>query len=752
MLGCVLGAAWLTAQEPAGDPFGDSKPVEKPAAAPTKKAPAAKVETDPIVLGIRDSQPRTGSELLQAAINLINYGRPDEAKRYLAALSGLALTDEQAWRLQRQFGSAPLLRMTLQADLQPVGKQVADKLQSGAQKFIHDPARIAQLIERLGSGTADERRSALVDLRETEADGVVALVMVLGDSARAADHPRIRATLTALGAVSVEPLLAALENPDESWKSQIVMVLASLGRTEAVPFLLRPYFLAEADSPQKLAAQSALSQLLPSLPTQAEAERYLLNELREYFHGRLPGKVDENGQLRLWRWDAAQRRPVEQRLTPVIASLQFASRLGAELTTLAPTNRSYRAWYLAAVLETARLATDWETPLALGPAGHLPAMVTPADLDLMEDVLRLATQEGHPSAAVGALDLIGGSENLKWLESSSGQPRATVLALRHSNRRVRFAAVRAIVRLAPPAPFAGASLVPESLAYFARSAGTRRVLIAHPRTGDAQTIAGKLREFGFESDVLPTGRAALQEARRNADYEFVLLSDGLDRPDVVEQIQQFRQDSLTAKLPIGVLARTERFDILNLRLEREPMTRVFYQSTDSEGIQFVTTQMLRLLDGNFVAHAERLGQARQSLAWWTEMLARPEWFGYLEFLPHQDAAEVAVRSPATSELAARVLGLLADTASQRALVTLASDHGEPLPARRAAVAGLSVAIGRRGILLTQTEVLRQFDLYNRSATADPDTQQVLGAVLDALEQMNPEEKSPTATTAEETKP
>jgi hypothetical protein len=35
--------------------------------------------------------------------------------------------------------------------------------------------------------------------------------------------------------------------------------------------------------------------------------------------------------------------------------------------------------------------------------------------------------------------------------------------------------------------------------------------------------------------------------------------------------------------------------------------------------------------------------------------------------------------------------------------------------------------------LTTDEILRQYDLYNANAGADPDTHAVLGAVLDAIE-------------------
>ncbi len=64
---------------------------------------------------------------------------------------------------------------------------------------------------------------------------------------------------------------------------------------------------------------------------------------------------------------------------------------------------------------------------------------------------------------------------------------------------------------------------------------------------------------------------------------------------------------------------------------------------------------------------------------------------------------------------------------------MANTPSRPLAARRAAVDAFTVAVGRRGILLTREQLLRQYELYNASEFMDRDTQQVLAGVLDALE-------------------
>jgi len=108
-------------------------------------------------------------------------------------------------------------------------------------------------------------------------------------------------------------------------------------------------------------------------------------------------------------------------------------------------------------------------------------------------------------------------------------------------------------------------------------------------------------------------------------------------------------------------------------------------------------------------------------------------FGYYELLPQQAAVEQALTVPALSAKAIHVLGHLGTPSAQRLLATLASDHARPLAERQAAHAAFTTAVRRRGLLLTRSEILVQYDRYNQSARLDTDTQQVLGGILDVIE-------------------
>jgi hypothetical protein len=67
------------------------------------------------------------------------------------------------------------------------------------------------------------------------------------------------------------------------------------------------------------------------------------------------------------------------------------------------------------------------------------------------------------------------------------------------------------------------------------------------------------------------------------------------------------------------------------------------------------------------------------------------------------------------------------------LLEVANQPGLPGAKRLEAVAAFRASVAENGLLLISDEILAQYDRYNASAQADAETQQILGAVLDAIE-------------------
>ncbi|MFV1968858.1 MAG: hypothetical protein ACC628_25855, partial [Pirellulaceae bacterium] len=444
------------------------------------------------------------------------------------------------------------------------------------------------------------------------------------------------------------------------------------------------------------------------------------------------GEPDHEGLLWVWHWDLEMKTSVAERFDVRMASLWVAGRIATDLYTISPENAEIHRLYLTALLELAKTTAGLDLPLPANDQGEHP-IVGSASAEVVEGVLAVALDEGFTAAAIGALEALSDIGDAGLLYSTDGRPREVVMALRHLDRRVRFAAAAAIMKWDPQQPFAGSSYLPEALAYFARTAGTRRVLVGHPRTGQAQTVAGMLNELGFEADTAATGRHVFRAAVGNPDYEFVLLSDALDYPPVEEVIQQLRRDPNTAALPVGVMSREMNFGRLDRITESDPLAMTFPRPHDLASVALQARRLLALAGIGLVDSDWRLRQALAALDYLGRLAEDRQRYRFYDVLAQQDALAQALNYSRLSSQAARVLGYLGSPQAQRMLVTLASQKSRRLPERESAAGAFHEAVGRRGLLLSRNEILLQYDRYNRGAPLDQDTQRVLGAILDTIE-------------------
>ncbi|HEY3595856.1 MAG TPA: hypothetical protein VGL13_18355 [Polyangiaceae bacterium] len=123
--------------------------------------------------------------------------------------------------------------------------------------------------------------------------------------------------------------------------------------------------------------------------------------------------------------------------------------------------------------------------------------------------------------------------------------------------------------------------------------------------------------------------------------------------------------------------------------------------------------------------------ATQAITWLADLLSRDH--SFYDLRRQAPIITAALYQPELAEHSLAALALLGTPESQRTLVDFASRSSVPIASRREAAAAFAQSVARSGILLTDEEILHQYDRYNASATADADTQAVLGALLDTLE-------------------
>ncbi|RME69955.1 MAG: tetratricopeptide repeat protein [Planctomycetota bacterium] len=148
----------------------------------------------------------------------------------------------------------------------------------------------------------------------------------------------------------------------------------------------------------------------------------------------------------------------------------------------------------------------------------------------------------------------------RTLEAGSAAHAASLAAaLVYRDKRVRYAAAEALVRLAPTREFAAAQKVVENLSSALGESGSRVVLIVARDTQVRNRLAGIVRDLGYLPVPVPSAKQGLMRARSNPVQDAILIHtelnpDGLGDDLRAEQfIAQIRRDYRTAGVPIFVL-------------------------------------------------------------------------------------------------------------------------------------------------------------------------------------------------------
>ena len=440
--------------------------------------------------------------------------------------------------------------------------------------------------------------------------------------------------------------------------------------------------------------------------------------------------TDENDEAAVWHWDDATKKLIAARYPIDDAQIIWSARLAVEYARVRPDQRLAHCQALVLGLEADAIAGR-ATP-------GVEQLLAQADGDMLNMVLHAAMKHDFVQSAVAAANALGKQGDVAVLFAATPNPAPLAAALEYPNRRVRFAALSAIMTLDPQASFPGASRVPETLGYFATGASERRAVVAMPVADHATTLAGRLATSGVDAEPATRGASAVALAQQSADLEMVLVDMDIDGPGVRDVIYGLRSNAATGQVPIGLLATSDRLDAArNLAGDHQRVVAFPRPQTDAALAELVE-RLKAVSDRDPISPADRAAMAGQSLAWLGQLLARDHTFYDL----HRQApvVEAALYTPAMTEKAVEALALLGTPASQRSLVDFAGHLTVPIAARRQAARGFAQSVKRHSILLTEAEIVAQYDRYNASASLDADTQQVFGSLLDTIESLRAKPK------------
>jgi CheY-like chemotaxis protein len=556
---------------------------------------------------------------------------------------------------------------------------------------------------------------------------IQALAAALIDPARQRLRPAIREALVRFGREALPPLAAMTRSSQAAAQVEALHALGDLGQPIAVLDLLAPALLDTTPPESRSVARETLVRLIGRVPQADEAVSALLTKSRAAFAEALQEPDPEASPVANWHWDDERMSLVYATAHPLAVRLEQAADRASDAAKLAPRRREAVWLSLASRIEAEALSGDADRAAQ----GAAVAALAAEDVDVIERTLSFALTTGHTVAATAAARALGEIGTADLLYTQQPQPGALVEAARSSDRRLRYAALEAIMRLKPRRPYPGSSLVVEALGYLAGSFAAPRVMSADARSAEAERQAGLLAGLGYETDVATRGRDVVAETVSSPDYLFALIDYSLAAPTSGELLQRLRRDNRTARLPIGIVASTDDLDSARRLSQKTPLSVVIYRPVDTAGLDWQLQRLLTQAGQRLVSPDERLQQSRQALDWLGEIMSVPP--GIYNLRRVEASLTAALQVTELSPPAAKVLGVLGTATSQQALVDAVNQNAQPAEVRQAAARAFAESVARFGTLLTTNEITRQYDRYNQRQGREADHQALLASILDTIE-------------------
>jgi len=247
--------------------------------------------------------------------------------------------------------------------------------------------------------------------------------------------------------------------------------------------------------------------------------------------------------------------------------------------------------------------------------------VAAADTAMVSDALGAALKAGYRRAAAALIFELQIRGDVRALFTADAQPSPLAAALGHARRWVRFAALRAIMRLDPASPYPGSSRVPEALAWFAGSNGERRAVAAMPTLAASTNLASMLATHDLDAEATNRGRDAVEIARDMADLEMIFVDMDIQAPGIRQVIYELRISPTTGEVPIALMAAEGRLEAA-AQLAAEHHRVIAVSRPHSKNVLArVVDQLVKLAGRDPVSPDERAVQAAEAAAWLNQLAA-----------------------------------------------------------------------------------------------------------------------------------
>ena len=709
------------AQEPAADQLTEDVFVSEESDVVASSPQAIQA----ILNSINGRNPETPADFMHAVITLRRMGAYSDAQSFLDKAVAANMDRAGMVELHKNIGTAELVKLSVDTNL-PEARELVFSIFNAVKLAKRNRETLLSQVGRLSSPDEEAQRVAMAELAEAGSHAVPALVENVLSKDSKVTHDQINAAIFRIGEAAEEPLLALLGSPNPTLQAMAANGLARIGTDRTHLPLIRPYFNGDAATRAAATAAFRASKVAPSSPQQSAT---VLNRLAtSYLNGKPPRRANFEGNIEMWTWSTEENNVVPYTLGVPQASAVAAARSARDAYELDPTNEN-GLLLLVSRLHVDQLLGGVDEPLTRGAGSAF--QLGQQQIASPWSALDYALDNELDAAAIGALEVL--SEQNRGSLAAGAKWTPLTRALQHPNRRVRFAAVKAIMKIDPRRQYAGASFFMEALIDLANAAGQQRAIVGMPRRDAAERLTSALAGLGFSVTEVSEARPLLKAAVASSDVDVVFLSDSVSYPTAHEAIQQLRKHPRTKRLPVVLLVRRDGMERAKRIAAIDELTTVLPEFASNEAVLAKIEEMEKSVRNYSVSPQRRIEQAKDAIGWFTHLAQYSQTYNWYDLQRANDVALVASNHPSLSTATIELLGYLGGDKAQQRLVDLASDASLKVEDRQRAATAFTESVNRRGLNLRSASVYRQYDRYNASEKDEVAIQEIMGQVLDAIE-------------------
>lgn len=588
-------------------------------------------------------------------------------------------------------------------------EELIERTTQAVRSFLKDGARLTKYIRNLNAPTIEERAFAFAQIDRSKEAAVPYLVSELRLNVGKALGARIYDAMLKLDS-SIVPaffeVFKANDAKDAAEETDLRLTLLDVVRkrrdARAVPYL---WHLSESTKYPRAVrerARATLAALLHIDEGVLPPAKVALTQLAQRYYEQKV-RFPAGRPVRIWNWTRGRSLATEPvALTPHLAEEFFARRYAREALDLDPTYVPAQTILLSVTLEyTFEKGLD-QFLLRPMPA-NVRDLLASIDVELVGRVLERAMDEHKLSVILPTVTALGERGDVRAARlGASGLPRGLVRALYYPDRRVQFAAARAMLKL-PAQPPVAASRVVDVFRQFLGSDGGPRALAAYVPAEKAAPLRAALKAAGYDVTIASDLRELAERGRVSTGFDVIVLHENLSVAQLPFVLTQLRADADLGALPALVIASKDREGLIEPALKRYRNAVLLHEAwlTTPDELKKVIDDGLRARHGPKRSAAEHKALARVALdALWR--MARGELPGY-DVRPAQEALLMALRSTDEAVTVLETLGRIPGSDVQQRLAGLALDPSRG-KLRVPAAIELNRHMQKYGVLLPKRQV------------------------------------------------